>query len=186
MSVWPDWLKVMQLKPRFLFGILLLGILILFMPLGLANTLGIGDIRNSLRPWIGLGTLSAFSFWLIQLIPKYQYFRRSRRYRAEMIRSLKSISPEEWILLAYCLERNQQTITLSIVDRYAGSLVARGILERAGGIGNQLAWPYTIPTYLWAHLLTNREQFLANAPFPESEVESRLRGLHQHICRHDF
>jgi hypothetical protein len=181
-----DWLRAIQLKPRFLFGIWILGMLVLFLPENLATSFGIVKAKIDLHPWLGLGTLAAFSFWLVQLIPAFQSFRSRRRYRMEMIRSLKSISPEEWILLAYCIERKQQRITLTIVNRVAGSLVSRGILKRAEGGGNIVAWPYTIPNFLWEHLLANREMFLGNAPFPEAEVVARLQNLHHQIHRHDF
>ena len=45
MSAWIDWLKVIQLQPRFLFGFWFLGGLILFLPIGIAETLGIQEAR---------------------------------------------------------------------------------------------------------------------------------------------
>lgn len=186
MSLSLDWLKAIQLKPRFLFGIWLLGMLVIFLPDSLAMSFGIVEARIALQPWIGLGTLAAFSFWVIQLIPSLSSYWRKRKFKRQIIRALDFTSPEEWVLLAYCLRQNQQTITLSLVDRAAGSLTARGILEPAGGVGNQLAWPYTIPTFLWKHLLKNRERFLATAPFPPDEVRVRLLDLHERIHQHDF
>lgn len=184
MTTWTDWLKVIELKPRFLFAIWLVGSLVIFLPEPVAERLGTQEIRETLSPWLGLGTLAAFSFWLVQLIPLYREIRARQRYRAAAIRALDSISPEEWVLVAYCLKQNQQTITLSMIDREACSLEARGLLQRADGIGNRLSWPYTIPTFLWEHLLTNRGQFMGKAPFPRAEVEARLLGLHQHIHRY--
>lgn len=186
MSSWADLLKVIQLKPRFLFGMWILGALILFMPIGIAETLGIGDIRESIRPYLGLGTLAAFSFWLVQLIPHYRTLRARQRYRANLLRTLDSISPEAWTLLAYCLEMNQQTITLEITDRTANALRAQGILRRAGGAASILAWPYTIHADVWEHLLRNRKEFMQNSPFTLPEVECRFRNLHHHITRNDF
>lgn len=186
MSFSSDWLKAIQLKPRFLFGIWFLGMLVLFLPDFVAARFGIVEARIALQPWIGLGTLAAFSFWVIQLIPSLSSYWRKLKVRRQIIRALDFTSPEEWVLLAYCLKQNQQTVTLSLVDRAAKSLAARGILEPAGGVGNQLAWPYTIPTFLWIHLLKNRECFFATAPFPPDEIEARLLGLHQHIHRHHF
>jgi hypothetical protein len=186
MSFSSDWLKAIQLKPRFLFGIWLLGTLVLFLPENVAARFGIVEARIALQPWIGLGTLAAFSFWVIQLIPSLSDYWLKRKFKRQIIRALDFMSPEEWVLLAYCLKQNQQTVTLSLVDRAAGSLTARGILDRAGGVGNQLAWPYTIPTFLWKHLLKNRERFFAAAPFPSDEIDAHLLGLHQHIHRHHF
>lgn len=186
MSAWIDWLKVIQLKPRFLFGFWFLGGLILFLPVGIAETLGIQEVRIGLRSWIGLATLAAFAFWLVQLYPVYQQYRARRKYREQVIRALASLSPEEWVMLGYCLDQNQQTITPSIVDSVAGALLARGLLERPGGVGNQLAWPHTIPDFLWDHLQSHRNEFLRNPPFPQEQTRARFQGLHQHLHRHNF
>ena len=185
MSISIDWLKAIQLQPRFLFGLWLLGSLIMFLPASFAQTLGITEVRISFRPWIGLGTLTAFAFWLVQLIPEFRRYQQGKDYRRQVIDALESISPEEWILLGYCLQENQQTITLSLIDRTAVSLVARGILVQASGVGNNTAWPYTIPDFLWKHLREKRDDFFKRAPFPHDVVVSHFQGLHDHIHRYD-
>lgn len=182
-----DWLKAIQLKPRFLFGLWLLGSLILFLPIEILDPLGISSSRATLQPWLGFGTLAAFAFWIVQLIPIAQSARALRRQREEMIRSLDSLSPEEWVLLAYCLEQNQQTVALSVADIHGGTLAARGLLIRQGGTGNITAWPHTIPGFIWEHLRANKAVFLASHPFGSTdEAEARIMGLHHHIMRHRF
>jgi len=185
MSMWMDWLKIIQLKPRFLFGIWFFGALLLGLPQGLAEIFSLSEIRNSFRPWLGLLTLLSFSFWLVQLIPTGSSYLARRRLRKTLIRYLEFLSPEEWILLAYCLKNNQQTITLSIVDRVAGSLVARGILERAAGVGNQMSWPYTIHNIVWDYLLLKRAEFMSKAPWSQQDIESSWHDLDHHIRRYD-
>lgn len=160
MIPWPDWLKVIQLKARFLFGIWLIGAFILFLPDRFADEFGIKTIRENYRGWIGIGTLAAFAFWLVQLIPSFQNRRAIKKIREEIIQSVNSLSPEEQLLLAFCLWRNQQTITLEITHRAAGALVAKGMLIRADGIGDTLAWPFTVPDFLWNHLRLNHQLIL--------------------------
>ncbi len=186
MSAWPDWLKVIQLKPRFLFGLWLCGALILFLPDTAANALGMHIIRQTYRGWIGLGTLAAFSFWLVQLIPLYHGKRRAKKIRAQIIGSLNSLSPEEWLLIAYCLERNQQTLTLEITHRAAGALSAKGIFVRSAGIGNQLAWPYTIPDFLWHYLTANRHVIFNGIEPSDPQLQAKFEEIEGHIRRHDY
>ena len=182
---WPDWLKVIQLKPRFLFGIWGLGALLLFLPDKTISVFGAVALRDSYRPWIGVTTLAAFVFWVVQLVPHmHQYISRWKQ-RREVIRSLESLSEEEWLILAYCMERNQRTITLTLADRVAGSLMAKGLLVMASGLGNQLAWPNTIPTHLWKHLSKDKEAFMGRWKFEAEFLQYRFSEIDAHVRRYD-
>src|ERR1700676_1644054 len=101
MGLWPDWLKVIQLQPRFLFGLWLLGVLLLFLPTHAATFLGIASIRDHYRPWIGVGTLGAFAFCLVQLVPAIARTRSGRKYRAAVLKNLDGLTREERFELAY-------------------------------------------------------------------------------------
>lgn len=157
--MWPDWLKVIQLKPRFLLGLWLIGTLILFLPSSVANSLGIVLLREHYRGWIGLATLSAFSFWVIQLWPLLRRWQQNRRRKAEILEAINSLSVYENFLLAYCLDRNQRTICLKITDVAAGSLCQKGLLIRADN-GHFMAFPHTIPLFVWRHLQELKPQIL--------------------------
>lgn len=185
MSGWSGWLKAIQLKPRFLFGLWLLGAIILFLPDAVAESFGIRDIRQSFRGWIGIGTLAAFAFWCVQLIPFYRAKRNTKNLRERVVRSLGSLSQEEWLLLAYCSNRNQRTIPLEITHRAANALVAKGILIRASGVGDSLAWPFTIPEFLWEHLKTNPEAIFNGVDPNASQLQARFQEIEAHIRRHD-
>lgn len=154
--MWPDWLKVIQLSPRFLFGLWFLGLLILFLPPTLAESFGISEIRKDYRGWIGIATLAGFSFWVVQLIPSFQTMYRRRKLRREILSCVNSLSQNESRLLAYCVYRGQRTIPLPITNSTAVSLRQKGILEQAGGTGSALAWPYTIPSFVWKYLISHR------------------------------
>lgn len=186
MSAWPDWLKLIQLKPRFLFGIWLLGALLLFLPQPIAAAFGIIEIRDAIRGWIGLLTLLAFTFWIVQLLPLWHTRRAVKRARAQAFRSLQSLSAEEWLLVAYCLNRRQQTITLELTHAAAGALKAKGIFIMAGGVGNTLAWPFTIPDFLWDYLNRNPHVILAGIDPNDPQLQARFEEIEHHIHRHDF
>jgi hypothetical protein len=181
----PDWLKVIQLKPRFLFGIWLIGSLILFLPNGFADEFGIKAIRENYRGWIGIGTLAAFAFWLVQLIPAFQNWRAVKKIREEIIHSVDSLSPEERRLLAFCLWRNQQTITLEITHRAAGALVAKGMLIQANVTGDILAWPFTVPDFLWHHLKADHQLILQGTDPNDPQLLENFRRMEAHIRRWD-
>ena len=180
----PDWLKVIQLKPRFLFGLRLVGTLLLFLPDGFAGSLGIKTIRENYRGWIGIGTLAAFAFWLVQLIPEYKTARNTNKRRDEVIRSISSLSSDERFLFAFCLNRNQQIVTLEITHRIAGALVAQNMIM-ASGVGNQLAWPFTVPDFLWQHIVANPQSIYAGMDPNDPQLQAAFQRLESHIHRWD-
>ena len=185
MNPWPDWLKVIQLKPRFLFGIWLIGALILFLPQKAAEGFGFLNIREHYRGWIGIGTISAFAFWCIQLIPLFSNYRSTTKYKTGVTQSLSSLSQEEWFLVAYCLNRNQQTITLELTHRAARALVAKGIFIAADGVGNSLSWPYTIPNFLWNHIKANGHLIFNKLSPADDQLQNAFAQLERTIRRHD-
>jgi hypothetical protein len=186
MSFSVDWLKAIQLKPRFLFAFGVLGSFIIFLPQSAARSFGFTDIPKSLRPLIGIATLGSFTFWVVQLIPEYRIFQSRKREKHRLVEALDSISGGEWVVLAYCLDINQQTIPLSLADRAGGMLASKGMLLRSGGTGNQLAWPHTIPDFLWTYLKKHRREFLTKSPYPQEQIAGRLQGLDDHIHRHEY
>jgi len=64
MKSWTDSLKVFHLKPRHLFAVALFGALVLFLPDRAAASLGISEIREKYRGWVGLATLAALVIWI--------------------------------------------------------------------------------------------------------------------------
>jgi hypothetical protein len=143
MSAWPDWLKVIQLSPRFLFGLFVLGVMFLLLPDCAADFLGFTSIRTQYRGFVGIGTLAALIFCAVQLFPLAVKSIRRRQARNQTLASLDSLSVEERLLLAYCFFRGQKTVTLRFVDGVARALVAKGLLVAATGAGSILEWPFT-------------------------------------------
>jgi len=173
--MWPDWFKVIQLKPRFLFGIWLLGLMLLFLPSYFASRLGITTFREQHRSWIGLATMAAFVFWLVQMIPSIRRSRESRRYRAEVIKHLGGLTPQERFLLAFCVSAGQRTIYMKLSDASAQSLCDKGLLEKATGTGSMLAWPYSVPSFVWDYLRANRDSLLREADWKSVEFQEACK-----------
>ena len=131
-----SWLReaidAIQLKPRFLFGIFLVCMLLLGLPAAATDVLGVTALRSEIRPWIGIGALAAFSFWVVQLWPIVGKWWHRRRRQKAVIAQLDSLSDDERILLAYCIERNRLTILLSVGTRELNTpsgLCQKGLLS---------------------------------------------------------
>ena len=180
-----EWLKVLQLKPRFLFGLGLVGMLLLFFPDGWAAKFGFRSIVENYRGWIGLGTIVSFAFWLVQLVPSWRQTRALKKHRQDVIHSLSSLSSEEAFLLGFCLHRNQRTLTLEMTHRAANALKAKGLLQMASGIGNQLAWAFTVPDFVWEHLCNNPQIIFPNKEYELPNVQARFNELDRQMRRYD-
>jgi len=152
-GVSPVWLKTIQeLSPRILFGLCVLCLLILLLPLPIAHWLGIDSIRSHYRGWIGIIALAAFAFGLVQLQPWFWVMYHSRKRQKEIIEALNSLSEGEFIIMAYCFTRDRPGIRLSLNHIAALSLCRRGLLVPESTVGNPDRWPYIIPPYVWKHL----------------------------------
>ena len=176
---------MLQLKPRFLFGIWLVGLMLLFFPDEWATKFGFRNIVENYRGWIGLGTIVAFAFWLVQLVPFWQQERAVKRYKMKVLQSLSSLSFDELFLLAFCVNRSQRTLTLEVTHRAANALKAKGLLEMASGNGNITAWAYTVPDFVWEHLCKNPQILFPKSENEQPQVQARFDELESYMRRHD-
>jgi len=168
MNLFSDWFKAIQLKPRFLFGFFILGILILLLPKDFAYFFGITDLRNQYRGWIGVGTLAAFCFWLVQLWPKFRDWLDARQEEKKVLKNLNTLTKKEYLVLAFRLHRGTQrwneTEETREIDfgeygdskhEIYSSLFQQGLLlEESVSI-------YQIPLFVWKHLQKNKSKFLS-------------------------
>jgi len=163
MGAWPDWLNVIQLKARYLFGLWVLGALILFMPDFLAQRLHVITIRTEYGRWIGVGTLGCFAFWLVALLPLFEKQLTRRKRLGYLVNALAALSVRENALLAYCVSRRRHTVLLpdgSLEGNIAAGLCQKGLMVMAGGKVNMFAVPYTIPDEVWGIILSNEQRWL--------------------------
>jgi hypothetical protein len=181
-GIWPDWLKAIQLKARYLFGLWLLGLLILLMPKAWADALRITPIRDTAGGVIGIATMAALVFWLVALLQTFQDWRERCKRRTAIRLSLDTLSRQERWLLAYCLIRKRQTLLLSRISssgNVAAGLCQKGLMIPAAGVQNRFAWPYSIPPFVWREL-RRRQRALA----PENDTElTAMRQYFQDLDR---
>jgi hypothetical protein len=180
-----DWLKILELKPRHIFGALLfLGILI-FVPKNLAEKLGIFAFRQTIDLYLGVAFIGLFCLWLVQIYPILQNKFLTKHYQKAILGKLETLSQDEWLLLTYCLEKHQQTVSLEFTDRDATALATKGLLKRPSGSFDVLAWPFMVPDYVWKELLNQRESFVSRYTFEPGQFEYLLKNIDNRIHRHD-
>ena len=148
-------LKLLHLEPRTLFGIVLLGVILLFGKENFLTIFGLEIFRNDYRGWIGIITLISAIFFLIQLLPWIQNIYHQYRYEQKVIEYLSSLSREESLLLLYCKRKKQQSLSLPVTHGTAKSLVSKGIMQQAGGNGSMMEWPYTISNTVWTKIIND-------------------------------
>lgn len=156
-------LKAIQLKPRHLLAVALLCLLPLVLPYGWRDGLGIETIVAPYRGWIALVGIAALCFGVVQFIPAIRARWGQRRIRKNALRALDALSQEERLLLAYCLYRGRRTVLLHLTETPANVAAGLGhkyLMMMAAGSHNVLAWPHTIPDFVWEELQLRRDEFV--------------------------
>jgi hypothetical protein len=103
------------------------------------------------------------------------------------LKQLLYLSHDEWRILLCCLSSQQQTIPLSMLNRRqmsaATAMYNKGLLIPSMGyvVGDI---PYTVPTYVWEHLLS--ADWSPGTPYAEAvkRVKSDTDGTHDFLCRY--
>jgi hypothetical protein len=167
-------LGALRLAPRILFALWLFGALVLLLPPGPANALGLDAFRTTHRQWLGLGTLGTFVLWLTNvslIIARWTKGKFDvRRRRAVSLRALDTLNQEELLLLAYFTYRGAPTQELPLNYPPARSLVAKGLLRVTAGSGNMFAWPYIIPDFVWQELQFRRQELFPDIDSDEARA----------------
>jgi len=188
-----DFLKAIQLPPRFLFAAAAVGLLFLLMPEPWAEWLGIRVLREGIKGWIALAAACAFFFGWAQLVPSLLLQVRRRRAKREMLKSLDSLSPDERVLLGYCAYRERRTVLLQLASaegNCAHGLCQKGIMEEASGSGSILGWPFTISAEVWPAVLSRRDVLLGRDWMKNPATMKRIIDLDERTSArrggHDF
>ncbi len=127
---------------------------------GPLDELGLPPAAHTLT---GVACLASLAALATQAVPRLWNTARSawaeRRRRAEVIKYLDTLSPDEREVIVGCVRDNQQSALLAIHMGVGPSLEAKGILIRAG-MGHSMGYPYIIPAFVWDYLQRNKEVVL--------------------------
>jgi len=167
-----DLIRAAHGPARVLYAITAIGLFFLLMPTSWTHWLGMREALTMWRGWIALATVSSFSFGTASLVPAVMRFFREKAAIRARVRSLDSLSGGEKLLLGYCAARGRRTVLLSLdstAGNVAGGLCQKGVMEQAAGTHNILAWPFSVPEFLWPSV-TRRVDSLLGANW-RSNVE---------------
>jgi len=162
-------LKTLNLEPRFLLGLSIFGYVLLSNPYWIIYNMGLQPLVNEYRAWIAFITLFTTIFFFIQLIPWVKDKITFRQYKKKLLNELKSLSQEEKVLLLYCIEKNQKTISLPISHSVANRLKSKGIVEMDNGSGNATAWAFNINDIIWQKL--QKDKSVLNKGLDEEQAK---------------
>ena len=175
-----DWLKSVfrwiQLSPRFLVGLAICCMLLVFLPDSVSRLVGIDEFRESARGWLFIVGAVSLVFSGVQLAPRVSQSARRRLGVRRTLKRLDTLSQEELELLAYCLVRNRQTLVLSMgsqAGNVATGLSQKGLLDVGTGLQHVLAVPHSITDCVWKKLSQDRDAILARAQGNRSDDEIR-------------
>ena len=161
---WSKIIDVFKLKPIFFWVFFFSGLFILNCSDKLANKLGIEIFRApGFKSLVGLVVIITGFFCGIQglifIKGKLSLLLFRRKHRTAILNDLKSISPQEKTILAYCMVKNLHTLFVPISNSTISALCQRGLMVRIGG-NNVLSFAHTIPDWVWEYMQSHQREVL--------------------------
>lgn len=154
-------------SPKILFGIWVIGFIILLSPDDFTNKFGLTEFIKSYRGWISIVSVISFGIWVSVISVSFWSFLKERyldrKYnqesKAKTLDQIKHLSQEELFYLWMCVDKNQQTFIGYFFNPHIASLVNKGLLVHPNTTD---AWncPFTIPDFVWESLQENKKSFL--------------------------
>jgi hypothetical protein len=162
-----NWLKALEIKPRYFIGVFVVGCLLLFLPENIADLFGIEQLRSTYRGWIGGGTIAALVFAIVQTIPiiinKVTVRMSIKRTKKTVIEKLLALQDNEWIVIAYCLSQKHPLIRLKNDEQFVERLREKHFLESVETPHYTNMWKYRIPHLLWQAAQEIEERILPDS-----------------------
>lgn len=152
-----SWLK---LSPKYLVAIAIATGIVLFSPTDLIVRFGLTEIRDTYKPFIGLGFVSSLSLvtasatfaaikWVRTRIKWKSNLSKSQRY-------LHNLTNEEADILRAYLGTQTKTLQLPIGSGVVQGLVNNHIIYRAANVGNLIdGIAFNIQPWAWEYLTVN-------------------------------
>lgn len=184
---WPEWIPqwirdFSELKPHFLFGLGAIALIILILPKGASDLLGISELRSNNQGWFGISVITFSVLGMVQLWPYVSKNIRRRKTFRRATTMLDSLNGDERFLLYYCLGYNEQTVYVRYDEPAALSLCQKSLLYRSHD-GRPFAWPYTVPREIWEYLQDHRREFLPEEVSSNPELIQALNDFKQNMLR---
>lgn len=154
-----EWIK---LTPKYLACLLVLSLLLMFLPNNLLVFLGIKELRDIYRSWIGLTIIVTVSFLCVHgCIPLVNQakVKCSERRKIKLGRKkLHDLTPEEKHILSKYLYENTLTQYFEVSDGIVSGLEQSSILYRSSDWSHRLYnFAYNIQPWAWKYLNKHKE-----------------------------
>jgi len=169
MAEWPEIVKL-ALRPRYSFCLCVTSGIILLAPL--PEFLFLDTVQGSYAPFIGIVFIFTLLVWIVEIFivggKKIRSRSADKHKKEEVLSHLDSLSRDECFLLARALELKQQTVRWRVDADEVSSLIAKGLLDKVPHDSTYGSKPYTIPRFVWSHLLNHKEEIAGRfQDFPE-------------------
>lgn len=178
-----DWLKILAIRPKHLFGIWLFCLILVLLPLEQLEYLALRELVQNIKSWLSLAAIGFFILWLVQLAPwePVTNFFADRRFKKDLNNVLKNLSPDELALLAYCVDRKAQTIHLPYPHPVATALQAKGFLRIVPGNYLPRSVAYFIPNTIWNQVVADKNSLLTEQEWNDPQIQKVFDDMHLQI-----
>ncbi len=150
-------LDVLKLAPRYLIALGAVAAFLLFSNNGLLKSLGVFDIVQKNRQWLGLTLLVTTSIFCVDLILRFVSWVRRRknesRFYERMKKRLSELTEDEKQILRYYFAKQTRANMLRIDDGVVQGLAEVGIIYQSTRLGNMVeGFAYNIDDFAWSYL----------------------------------
>ena len=161
-----EWAK---LGARPLIALALAAALLLFLPTGATDLLGLTAFISSNRAWIGLAFVLSFSgilsYPLATLGRTLTGWYKNRSLDANRRERLNNLTPAEKEVLRGYLDADTQTQIFSLMNGVVQGLQSKGIIFQSANMGTPNAqFAFNIQPWAWQTLKENRLLLEADSP----------------------
>ena len=175
--------RILEAAAKYAWGILLMCLFVIILPLDWANTIGLEKIKHDYLGFWWLGLIFSIGICGSSVFPRFLSWLSDNRQKAAskntIVKRLRSLTPSERKWIAYCLLHNIQTLSATQIDETANSLLTKGIVSQ--GSGNILNLPYHIRDFVWNFLQKHKDDFLPSDLRKDQEkvriLDEFVRGL---------
>ena len=149
--------KFLELAPRYLAVVAIATGVVLFAPAESVKSLGLSEIAQNYRPWIG-GTFLISSGIVVISALKWigvwtLAFGHAYWVRKSIAKRLRSLTEDEKQILRFYVAENTRANMLKVDDGIVQGLVSANIIYRSTQLGNlDEGFAHNISDFVWKHL----------------------------------
>jgi hypothetical protein len=156
-----DWIK---LSPKYLLGLAVFAGLLLFAPNSFIERLGLVEIVDKNRTWVGLAFILVISLLSVNLFePVIGYFKEKWnkwKTRKSQEHRLNNLTLEEKAIMRGYILKNTRTQYLRVDDGVVRGMEREGLIYMAsnlGGVGFSFNFAFNIHPWAWTYLSNHQD-----------------------------